>query len=478
VEGVPPLSGPARRAVLAAMTASLAMVFLDQTVVAVALPSIRADLDLTQTEFHWVVNGFILAVASLAITTGRISDMLGHPRGAAVAMSIFIGGSLLSGFAQSPGWLIGARILQGAGASMLTSSTVSIVSDAYAEEHRGRALGIYWGTAGLALSLGPLVGGLITDALSWRWIFWVNPLVALAIAPTLMALIRSTPSPRGRGQPVDVSGALILIAGLALLVAGIHAFDWPLLAGGLILAVAFVLVEGRRRSPLLDLSLFGDRTIVAALLVLALTQPVVIWGAVYISDFFQTALGYSPDRAGFALLPVTAMLLVGSIVGGRLTDRAGPRLPGLGGAVAAAVALLWLAVTIPDEAYLPLLPGLVVLGLAISIAQTPMTTAVLNTVRPEHRAAASGLLGTFRQVGGSIGLALLSGVVVAESSPGGLARGIEYALYVGAGLIAAAVVVLAVVMPGPGVRSASPQPRPRSPEAPEGRPQRQRPGHA
>ncbi len=191
-----PRKGPSPRAVLVAMTASLAMVFIDQTVVAVALPSIRADLGLDSAQFQWVVNGYLLAVASLAIAGGRLSDIMGHPRGAALAMSVFIGGSILSGAAQSPEWLIASRIVQGAGAAMLTSSTVAIVSDAYPEEHRGKALGVYWGVAGLALSLGPLLGGALTELLSWRWIFWINPLIALAIAPTMLGLVRSMPARR------------------------------------------------------------------------------------------------------------------------------------------------------------------------------------------------------------------------------------------------------------------------------------------
>src|SRR5215208_898743 len=147
------------------MTASLAMVFVDQTVVSVALPTIRAELGLSNAEFQWVVNAYLLAVAGLAITLGRLSDQIGHPRGMAIAIAMFAAGSLLAGAAASPEWLIGARLVQGAGGGMLTASTISIVSDAYPKEHRGKALGLYWGIAGLALSLSPLLGGLITDTL-------------------------------------------------------------------------------------------------------------------------------------------------------------------------------------------------------------------------------------------------------------------------------------------------------------------------
>ncbi len=217
------------------------------------------------------------------------------------------------------------------------------------------------------------------------------------------------------------------------------------------LIAAFVVFERHRAEPLLDLALFRVKPIVAALLVIALTQAVVVWGAIYLADYMQQALGFSPAKAGFVLLPATLMLLVGSILGGRITDRAGARLPGLLGCAGAIAGLVWLALTIGGGEYLPLLPGLLLFGLSLSVAQSPMTVAVMNLVGTEQRAAASGLLGTCRQIGGSIGLAALSGILVSNASEG-LAKAMEPALLVGAGFVVAALAALLVLMPARAAR--------------------------
>jgi EmrB/QacA subfamily drug resistance transporter len=453
--------------VLAAMTASLAMVFVDQTVVSVALPTIRADLGLSSGEFQWVVNGYLLAVAGLAITLGRVSDQLGHPRGAAIAMAAFAAGSLLAGAAQSPEWLIAARLLQGAGGGMLTASTVAIVSDAYPQEHRGKALGLYWGIAGLALSLGPLLGGLITDSLGWRWIFYINPLIALAIAPVLIGLIRESPSRERGGLRLDVPGAVLLAVALAALIIGVQEVTVPLIAAGLVLLAVLVAVERRRANPVLELDFFRERVTVSAFLVVALTQPVLIWGAVYFSDFLQTSLAYDAGKTGFALLPVTVSLLLGSILGGRLTDRFGPRRPAIAGLAVVVASLAWLAIVVEENEYAVLVPGFFLLGLGLQVGQSPMATAVMNFVGDARRAVASGMLGTCRQIGGTIGFAALSAVVIAGSS---LDDGMRVALIVEAVLAAIALAAVSFLLPARADRPSPPAGPPPSGSAPAGAP--------
>ena len=436
--------GVAPALVLAAMTASLAMVFVDQTVVSVALPTIRADLGLTNAEFQWVVNGYLLAVAAFAITLGRLSDQLGHARGAAIAMATFACGSLAAGAAQSGEWLIAARLVQGVGGGMLTSSTVAIVSDAYPEEHRGRALGLYWGIAGLALSIGPVLGGVITDALDWRWIFWINPLIALAIAPVLHRLIRAAPARGGVGVHRDLPGSVLLAVSLVALILGVQEETVALIVAGVLLLALLVAVERRRPTPVVELSFFRERITLSAFLVIALTQPMLIWGAVYFSDYLQSSLFYDPGKTGFALLPITVSLLLGSILGGRFTDRFGPRRPAIAGITAVIAALAWLAIVIDRDEYLLLVPGFFVLGLGLQIGQSPMATAVMNFVGDARRAVASGMLGTCRQIGGTIGFAALSAVVIAGSS---LDQGMRVALVVGAALAGLALAILILVMP-------------------------------
>ena len=449
--------------VLAAMTASLAMVFVDQTVVSVALPTIRAELGLSNAEFQWVVNAYLLAVAGLAITLGRLSDQIGHPRGMAIAIAMFAAGSLLAGAAESPEWLIGARLVQGAGGGMLTASTISIVSDAYPKEHRGKALGLYWGIAGLALSLGPLLGGLITDTLGWRWIFYINPLIVLAIAPVIIRLVRAEPPRQRRGISLDVPGSVLLAAALVALIIGVQEVTVPLIAAGIVLLAVLIAVERRRANPVLELDFFRERVTVAAFLVVALTQPVLIWGAVYFSDYLQSSLSYDPGRTGFALLPVTVSLLIGSILGGRLTDRLGPRRPAIAGLAVVVASLAWMAVVIEEDEYALLVPGFFFLGLGLQVGQSPMATAVMNFVGDARRAVASGMLGTCRQIGGTIGFAALSAVVIAGSS---LDDGMRVALVVEAVLAGLALAAVSFLMPA---RAASSSPfggPPRSAPAP------------
>jgi EmrB/QacA subfamily drug resistance transporter len=443
------------------MTASLAMVFVDQTVVSVALPTIRADLGLSAAEFQWVVNGYLLAVAGLAITLGRLSDQLGHPRGMAVAIAMFGAGSLLCGVAQSPEWLIAARLLQGAGGGMLTASTVSIVSDAYPREHRGKALGLYWGIAGLALSLGPMLGGLITDTLGWRWIFYVNPIIILAIAPVIVRLVRAEPPRARRAIRLDLPGSVLLATALVALIIGVQEVTVPLILAGLVLLAVLIAVERRRADPVVELDFFRERVTVSAFLVVALTQPILIWGAVYFSDYLQTSLDYDPGRTGFALLPVTVSLLLGSVLGGRFTDRFGPRRPAIAGLAVVVASLVWLALVVEENEYVLLVPGFFFLGLGLQIGQSPMATAVMNFVGDARRAVASGMLGTCRQIGGTIGFAALSAVVIAGSS---LDDGMRVALIVEAVLAALAVAAVTFLMPARAASSSPPgDPSPAAP---------------
>lgn len=448
---------PAPRTVLVAMTAALAMVFIDQTGVAVALPSIRGELGLNEHEYAWVVNAYTLAIAASAITLGRLSDQLGHPRGAVASIVCFALGSALAGAAQSPEWLIGARALQGLGGGMMTSSLVAIVSEAYPEQRRGRALGLYWGIAGLALSGGPLLAGVVTSALGWRWVFWVNPAIALLVIAVLIPLALSSRERRPEIR-FDYLGSVLLAAGMVSLVLGTHGKRMGLAGVGVILLTVLLVVDRRRDNPLIDLPLVADRLRGTAFLVTALAQPILLWIPLYLSLYLQSSVLLDPLEAGLALLPLTAGLFAGSLLGGRLTDRYGGRLPSLVGAALLLVSLVFLALVVEGGSYSEIAPALPVAGIGLQLTFTPMATTLLNSVGDAKRAVTSGMLGTCRQMGGAIGLAALAAVMVDQGGHASLPSAMHAAVLTQIGLAAVIVVVLLLLPP----REAAARDRPSS----------------
>jgi MFS family permease len=252
--------------ILAAMTGTLSMILLDQTVVSVALPTIQRDLDTTQTELQWVVNAYLLSLAALVAVGGRLADMFNRVGVLIAGIVLFVGSSAACGLAQSETFLIAARVLQGVGAALMIPPTGAIVINTFAPAERGKAMGIYAGISMIFLSLGPLVGGLFTEYVSWRWVFWVNlPVGALTIAMILRT------RPEGRvppGQRLDVPGLLTLVPGLAAIVLPLmqsSTWGWGsavtilLLAGGVLLVAAFIALETRVPSPLVQLRLFLTR---------------------------------------------------------------------------------------------------------------------------------------------------------------------------------------------------------------------------
>jgi EmrB/QacA subfamily drug resistance transporter len=410
---------PAKRWwVLLTMTGSLSMILIDQTVVSVALPTMQRDLDLTQTGLQWVVNAYLLAIAVFVALGGRIGDLIGNERTFRLGGLIFVLASAACGLAQSDDMIIGARVVEGIGAALMTPASGAIVMNAFGAEERGKAMGVYSGVSMIFLALGPLIGGVLVQAISWRAVFFVNlpvGIVMLALAQT--TLPRKVTPPGGR---VDWVGVPLLIGGVGALVLGLmQSLTWgwgsPVIIGLLVAAAIllplFVWWELRTPEPLVQLRLFKSGNFTADSVVIAAMQfglmGVSVFGAIWVQD----VLGFGPITAGLSLLPLTIPLLLLSVPTGRLYDRIGPRLPVTLGAVLLGVSLFWSALVLTRFDYAWLVPGYVVMGIGLALMITPTTTDALNAADPALRGQASGVVQTMRQVGGTIGIAILGTIV-------------------------------------------------------------------
>jgi EmrB/QacA subfamily drug resistance transporter len=410
---------PAKRWwVLLTMTGSLSMILIDQTVVSVALPTMQRDLDLTQTGLQWVVNAYLLAIAVFVALGGRIGDLIGNERTFRLGGLIFVLASAACGLAQSDDMIIGARVVEGIGAALMTPASGAIVMNAFGAQERGKAMGVYSGVSMIFLALGPLIGGVLVQAISWRAVFFVNlpvGIVMLALAQT--TLPRKVTPPGGR---VDWVGVPLLIGGVGALVLGLmQSLTWGwgspaiigLLVAAAILLPLFVWWELRTPEPLVQLRLFKSGNFTADSVVIAAMQfglmGVSVFGAIWVQD----VLGFGPITAGLSLLPLTIPLLLLSVPTGRLYDRIGPRLPVTLGAVLLGVSLFWSALVLSKFDYAWLVPGYVVMGIGLALMITPTTTDALNAADPALRGQASGVVQTMRQVGGTIGIAILGTIV-------------------------------------------------------------------
>jgi EmrB/QacA subfamily drug resistance transporter len=415
---MPPDSGARRWWILAAMTGTLSMMMLDSTVVSVALPSIQADLDLSQTQLQWVINAYLLSLAAFVAVAGRISDMFNRVGVMIAGVVIFVVCSALCGLAESDTWLIGARALQGIGAALMIPPTSTIVINTFAPDERGRAMGIYAGISMIFLSLGPLIGGVFTESLDWRWVFWIN----LPVGLVTIAMVVWT-KPEGRveaGQRLDKLGLVTLVPGLTLLALGfMEASNWGwgsartigALGIGSILLAAFVLIEHRVASPLVQLRLFRVRNFSGDTGVLFFAQFALMGLTIFGAIFTQDLLGFTPIEAGLGMLPVTLPLLVAAPLAGRAYDRAGPRGIVALGTLAAAIGFGVTAAVLGELEYWMLVPGYVLIGAGIGLVMSPTNTDAMSSAPVALRGQASGTIQTVRQVGGTMGIALLGTLV-------------------------------------------------------------------
>jgi EmrB/QacA subfamily drug resistance transporter len=396
------------------------MVVLDISVVNVALPSIQADLGFSNAGLQWVVNAYTLAFAGFLLLGGRAADIFGRRKMFIVGLTVFSAASLIGGFAQSKGMLVGARAVQGLGGAILAPATLTILTTSFAAgRDRARALGVWSAMAAAGGAAGAILGGLLTDLLSWRWILFINVPIGVAAVIAARAILVETRVPDSAKTKLDIAGSVTVTAGLVSLVFGIveteqHGWTspWTLvpIAIAVVMFAAFVLIETRiASSPLMPFGLFKNRSVRGANVVVMLLGAAMFSMWFFLSLYMQDVLGYSPLEAGVAFLPQTLMIVIGAQVAARLVPKIGPRPLLLIGGTLAAVGLAWYSMISPDGTYLGdlLFPGLLVtLGLGLSF--TPVTLAATTGVEPRDAGLASGLVNTTRQIGGSVGLAALA----------------------------------------------------------------------
>ena len=429
---------------LTVVSVALFMVTLDNLVVTNALVSIREDLGASLEELEWTVNAYTLSFAVFLLTGAALGDRLGRRRVFAAGIGIFTLSSAAAALAPGTEALIAARALQGLGAAAITPLSLTLLSDAFAAEKRGLALGVWSGVSGLGVALGPVVGGAVVEGFSWQWIFWLNVPIGLALAPMATSLLRES---RGPNAILDLPG--VTLASLGLL--GVSTTVVASLAAGAVLLAAFALWESRTSTPMLPLRFFRDRGF-AATNGVSLAMFFGAFGAIFLlAQFFQVAQGYSPLEAGIRTLPWTAMPIFVAPVAGILSDRIGSR-PRMAARVARqAGALGWLAlITTPDMAYGLLVPAFVMAGTGMALVFAPAANAVLSSVRPEEAGQASGANNTIREIGGVLGVAVLSTVFTSAGdfgSPQAYVDGLVPAVWVGAAVLAVGALV-ALLVPG------------------------------
>jgi EmrB/QacA subfamily drug resistance transporter len=448
---------------LGSLCFALFMIMLDNTVVNVALPAIQADLRISTSELEWTVAAYALTFASLLLTGGKLGDLLGRRLIFAIGLAVFTISSLFCGLASSAPELIGARAVQGVGAALMMPATLSIISATFSVRERGTAIGIWAGVSASALAIGPLLGGVITEHISWNWIFYVNvPIGALAIVSALLVIPESRDT--SREQRLDLPGLLTSAIGLfALVYALIEAnnYGWTsarilgLFAIAAVALSAFIFLEMHQRLPMLDLSLFRNGTFAGANLVAILVTLAMFGIFVFFPIYMQTFRGWSPIQAGAALLPWTLMIVIFAPIAGRLSDRVGSRWLMAGGMTVVAVCCLLLSRINLHSSFWDLLPAFLLGGLGMSFVMTPMSAAAMGAAPVAKAGVASGVLNTFRQVGVALGIGI-TGAIVANraaaaehagaSRPEAFVHGLTFGMKVSAaiclgGAIAAAALV-------------------------------------
>jgi EmrB/QacA subfamily drug resistance transporter len=456
---------------LAAVSFGLFMIMLDNTVVNVALPSIERDLHMSISSLEWIVTAYALTFAALMITGGKLADLYGRRLIFTVGLAVFTLSSLACGLAPNAGFLIGARAVQGCGAALMNPATLSIITATFPPKQRGQAIGIWAGVSALALAIGPLAGGLIVDNINWNWIFFVNvPVGALGIVVSRLVIAESRDT--SHEQSIDLpglttSGLGLLALSYALIEGNKHGWTsgeiLGLFVAAVVLLVAFVVVEHRQRLPMLDLSLFRIGAFAGANVVAMLVSLAMFGVFFFVSLYVQNILGYSPTKAGAIFLPMTLLIIVVAPIAGRLSDQIGSRwLMGGGMALLGVSLLFYQRVTVHSD-FWTLLPAMLLGGIGMAATMSPMTSAAMGAVPIEKAGVGSGVLNSFRQVGGSLGIALIGAILAsyihapARTLAGAqqYVNGLHAALLVSAAIaFGAAVLAVAMVRTKPAVERA------------------------
>ncbi|HMI80178.1 MAG TPA: MFS transporter [Solirubrobacterales bacterium] len=417
-------TGQNGKLILAAMIFAVSMTFIDQTIVAIAIPTIQDDLSLSATGVQWIVNGYLLALSALFAFGGRLADIAGHRRMVVLGVVVFATASALCGATPTGSldeiWLIVFRLIQGAGAAIMFPAALAIVLNAFPVRERGRAMAIFFAVAGGLTSVGPLAGGYLVEW-SWRAIFWVNIPVAIV---ALVLIAKSKPADERHPAPLDYRGTVLITGGMGLAVLGLQQSSvwgwdslatWGCLAGGLAILAAFVAYELRAENPLLRLEVFRDRAFAIDNAVLFLLMVPFVPLFFFASMYAQISLGESASETGLYLLIFFAGFATASQYGGKVLDRVGAR-PSvvLGCAVAAVGFYLWghslTELSVSDQWYY-----IVIAGAGVGLVLSPANTDALNRVPRSRYGEATGITQTVRNFGSSLGLAVLGSILILEN---------------------------------------------------------------
>jgi EmrB/QacA subfamily drug resistance transporter len=418
---------PHLRATLLLSCLAQFMVILDVSVVNVALPAIRHGLGFSEVDLQWVVNAYTVTFAGFLLLGGRAADLLGRRRVFVSGLMLFALASLAGGIADSQGVLIAARAVQGLGGAVIAPASLSILTTTFSEgAARNRAVGIWGAMGGAGGAAGVLLGGILTDLLSWRWILFINvPIGIIAAIAAQHYIVESRNA--GRAREFDLRGALAATSGLTLLVLGIVRTDqtgWGdsstllLITAGVALLALFVLIEGRfAREPLMPLRIFRSRTLSASNIVVLLVGASSFGMWFFVSLYLQQVLGYSPIRAGLAFLPMTLCIVAGSTLASRLVGRVGAKPLLIAGMASLTVGLFWFTDISPTGTYLSdmLFPSLLT-AIGIGLAFVPATISAVAGVARQEAGLASGLVNTARLVGGALGLAVLAAIATSRTN--------------------------------------------------------------
>jgi EmrB/QacA subfamily drug resistance transporter len=409
---------------LGAMCFALFMMMLDNTVVNVALPSIQRDLHASLSALEWTINAYTLTLAVFMVTGGRLGDIFGRRRLFLIGVVVFGLSSLVIGLSPNGTILVAFRAIQGIGAACMMPATLSIITQTFPAEQRGMAIGTWAGVSAMALAIGPVFGGFLTQSVSWRAIFFINPPIALiAVAVTLFATSESRDETVDRS--VDYAGIATLTVGLtALVLALVEGNSWHWGSAGVIglfaLAVValagFVQIELRSRAPMVDFSFFRARSFLGSNLVAFFVTFAMFSQFFFLTLYMQNVLHYSPLQTGLRFLPSTVLIIAAGPIVGRLSDRIGPRPLITSGLVLVAGALLIQSRLTVHSGYGLLLPGFILMGLGMGLVMSPMSTAAMNSVDRTKAGVASGTLSMSRMVGGTFGVAVMGALVTAIGS--------------------------------------------------------------
>lgn len=454
---------------LVLLCATQFLVVLDVAIVNVALPSIQTALDFSQEDLQWVVSAYTLTFGGLLLLGGRAADLLGRRRVFMVGLVVFAGASLACGLSPSDTFLIGARAVQGIGAAVISPAALSILVTTFREgAERNKALGIWGAIAGIGGAAGVLAGGILTDTLGWEWIFFVNVPVSVVV---LLMIPRYIDESRAEGatRNFDLAGAISVTAGLALLVYALVNTDsagWAsaetigLLAAAAALIVAFVVIEARAAAPLMPLGLFRLRSLTGANVVGLLLGAAIFSMFFFLSLYMQQVLGYSALRSGFAYLLVAVTIIVAAGVSQALVTRFGVKLILAVGMSLLVLGLLWFTrIDVGGSYATDLVPGFLLAGVGLGFSFVPVSIAALQGVTAREAGVASGLINTSQQIGGALGIAILSTIATShteslladaggapEALPGALTEGFQYAFAVGAAMAVAGLIATLLLL--------------------------------